>query len=245
MTRYFSNIATPTTLAAGINNTDVTSTITVSDALTGWPASRPYTAIIDKDTASEEMVLITVVNGTTLTATRGVHGYGKYAHSSGAVFSHAASAQDLTDFQAHVDGSRGLTCGQATRTATQAMAHITWYTVAFNSFTNEYVNGSAQSMHSGTDWVLPYTGLWHFSACITVPNVSAYWSIKFTDANDTILAQTSRDPFFNDKMSLTCARYLTSGTHVLLKCYQDSAGTITLPVDSAGSPCYFSASLSN
>jgi len=244
MTRYFSNIATPTTLAAGINNTDVTSTVAVSDVLTGWPASRPYTAIIDKDTANEEMVLVTVVNGTTLTVTRGVHGYGKYAHSSGATFVHAASAQDLADFQNHIDVTLRPTYGMATRTATQSMAHLTWYTVAFNNFTNEYVNGFAQSMHSGTDWVLPYTGMWTFSACLTVPNNSAYWSIKFTDSNDVDLAQTSRNPFYNDKMSLSCSRYLTSGTHVLLKVYQDSAGTVTLPGDSTQAPCYFSALLS-
>ena len=107
MTRYFSNVATPTTVAADVNNTDVTSTITVNDVLTGWPNSYPFTALIDKDTASEEMVLVTNVNSTIVTATRAVHGYAKYSHSTGASFVHAASAQDLTDYQYHLDTTSG------------------------------------------------------------------------------------------------------------------------------------------
>ena len=243
MTRYYSNIATPTTVAADVNNTDAISSITVNDTLTGWPTSYPFTALIDKDTASEEMVLITNVNGTIVTATRAVHGYPKYSHSTGASFVHAASAQDLTDFQTYMNASGGISCGESVRTTTQSLPKTTWTQVAWNTFANEYVNGAAHSMHSGYNWVLPYTGLWSFSACIQPASTSCYWGINFTSSTQGVLAQTEQDNMPGDKLNLSCTRWLGAASTVGLYIYQDSANTVTLPGHTSTVPVWSSAVL--
>ena len=92
--RYYSSIAVRTTLSSGIDDT-VTS-ITVA-AVTGFPASYPYTLIIDEDIATQEVVEVTAGAGTTLTITRGVDGSVAVAHSSGAAVNHGVSARDFDE----------------------------------------------------------------------------------------------------------------------------------------------------
>lgn len=106
--RYYSSVATPTTLSAGINNS--TTTITVG-ATTGFPTLFPYTLAIDFDTALTELVEVTNAAGTTLTVTRGVDGTSATSHSSGASVRHVASARDYADSRAHenTDIAHGVT----------------------------------------------------------------------------------------------------------------------------------------
>jgi hypothetical protein len=92
--RFYSSIAVRTTLSSGIDDT-VTS-ITVA-AVTGFPASYPYTLIIDEDIATQEVVEVTAGAGTTLTITRGVDGSVAAAHSSGAAVNHGVSARDFDE----------------------------------------------------------------------------------------------------------------------------------------------------
>ena len=99
--RYYSSTAVATTLSGNINNS--TTSITVA-ALSGYPAQTPFTAIIDPDTASEEVVEVTNVAGTTLTVTRGVDGTTASSHNAGAVFRHGVSARDFDEANAFVNG---------------------------------------------------------------------------------------------------------------------------------------------
>ena len=99
--RYYSSTAVATTLSASANNSDTSITVT---ALSGYPVSTPWTAIIDPDTASEEVVEVTNVSGTTLTVTRGVDGTSGTSHSAGAVFRHGVSARDFDEANAFVNG---------------------------------------------------------------------------------------------------------------------------------------------
>lgn len=98
--RYYSSTAVATTLSGNINNS--TTSITVA-ALSGYPVSTPWTAIIDPDTASEEVVTVTGVSGTTLTVTRGVDGTSATSHNAGAVFRHGVSARDFDEANSHVN----------------------------------------------------------------------------------------------------------------------------------------------
>lgn len=98
--RYYSSTAVATTLSGNINNS--TTSITVA-ALSGYPVSTPWTAIIDPDTASEEVVTVTGVSGTTLTVTRGVDGTSATSHNAGAVFRHGVSARDFDETNAHAN----------------------------------------------------------------------------------------------------------------------------------------------
>lgn len=99
--RYYSSTAVATTLSASANNSTTSITVT---ALTGYPAQTPFTAIIDPDTASEEVVEVTNVSGTTLTVTRGVDGTTASSHNAGAVFRHGVSARDFDEANAFVNG---------------------------------------------------------------------------------------------------------------------------------------------
>ena len=92
--RYYSSTAARTTLSADISNVAVTIGVT---AVSGWPASFPYTIIIDQDTINEEVVTVTARAGTTLTVTRGVDGTTGVAHSAGAAVNHGVSARDFDE----------------------------------------------------------------------------------------------------------------------------------------------------
>jgi len=99
--RYYSSTAVATTLSASASNSATSITVT---ALSGYPASVPFTAIIDPDTASEEVVEVTNVSGTTLTVTRGVDGTSGVSHNAGAVFRHGVSGRDFDEANAFVNG---------------------------------------------------------------------------------------------------------------------------------------------
>jgi hypothetical protein len=99
--RYYSSTAVATTLSSSASNSDTSIDVT---ALSGYPVSTPWTAIIDPDTASEEVVEVTNVSGTTLTVTRGVDGTSGVSHSAGAVFRHGVSARDFDEANAFVNG---------------------------------------------------------------------------------------------------------------------------------------------
>lgn len=107
--RYYSSTAAKTALNGGITNS---ATSILVNALTGYPVSTPWTAILDRDTATEEVVTVTSVSGLTATVIRGVDGTSGVAHSSGGTFEHGVSARDFTEPQAHiaaVSGVHGLT----------------------------------------------------------------------------------------------------------------------------------------
>jgi hypothetical protein len=98
--RYYSSTAARTTLAANINNSVTTVGVT---AVSGWPASFPYTIIIDQDTINEEVVTVTARTGTTLTVIRGVDGTTGVGHTAGAAINHGVSARDFDEPNEHVN----------------------------------------------------------------------------------------------------------------------------------------------
>lgn len=107
--RYYSSTAVATTLSGSLNNSSTSVSVT---ALSGFPAQVPWTALIDKDTASEEVVTVTNVSGTTLTVTRGVDGTTAVSHNAGATFSHGVSARDFDEANSHVNDSTTDVHGQ-------------------------------------------------------------------------------------------------------------------------------------
>lgn len=113
--RYYSSTASSKTLSSSVNTTATTITL---NNLTGLPASYPYTLVLDPDTASEEIVLVTSLSsGTTLNVTRGTdtyqgvtggNGTAKQNHNSGAVVKHMITARDLQEPQDHIAASSGV-----------------------------------------------------------------------------------------------------------------------------------------
>lgn len=96
--RYYSSTAVTTTLSASMGVAD-TSLIVASNS--GFPSSYPFTLILEKDSANEEIVTVTGLSGSTYLITRGVDGTVARAHAAGTSAEHGVSALDFTDFRSH------------------------------------------------------------------------------------------------------------------------------------------------
>ncbi len=96
--RYYSSIAPEVTLTAGVNNVDTV--IIVSDT-TGFPINTPYTLALDYGGATEELVQVNSVAGTSLTVTRAIDGTSAASHGAGSKVRHVSSARDFKDSRDH------------------------------------------------------------------------------------------------------------------------------------------------
>ena len=110
--RFYSSVAPPTTLTAGI--TAGSAAIQVAST-TGFPALTPYTLSLSFDTSGEELVQVNSVGGTTLQVTRGIDGTSATSHNAGVEVRHVTSARDFADSRTHEnsdDGVHGLAVGE-------------------------------------------------------------------------------------------------------------------------------------
>jgi len=97
-TRYYSSTAQKTTL---VDPVDAAATSFTVASITGYPASFPFTILIDRDTIDEEVCEVTAVNGDVFTVTRGVDGTPAVAHSVGAQVEHGVSGRDFREADQH------------------------------------------------------------------------------------------------------------------------------------------------
>lgn len=104
MTRFYSATAQPTTLAAGCTNSATSIQVT---ATTGFPAAE-FILALDYGGASQELVKVTSVAGTTLTVVRGFDSTTAQAHSLGAAVVHVHSADDFRLSRTHEAASTGV-----------------------------------------------------------------------------------------------------------------------------------------
>jgi hypothetical protein len=135
--RYYAN-APATTLAASCSNSQ---TSLVVASVTGFPIQYPYSLIIDRGTASEEVVSVTNASGTTLTVTRAIDSTTAFSHALGAAVEHGISAQDVREPNAHINAStavHGLAGAVVGTTDTQALSNKD-LTAGSNSFPTSLV----------------------------------------------------------------------------------------------------------
>ena len=136
MTRYYSANAVDNTLAASI--TSGSGSMVLSTSPIGYPPNYPFTLAIDYNTATEELVQVTAISGTTVTISRANAGLGSNtvgtaaAHGVGAVVRHVITAQDLTDAQNHyatalTAGAHGVTGALATFLGSPSSANFASY----------------------------------------------------------------------------------------------------------------------
>lgn len=102
--RNFNNTTALGTLSGPLASSATTVTVT---GFTGTPAV-PFTATIDRNTATEEIILVTAVAGGTLTVTRGYDSTAQQAHSAGATIEHTAGAIEYTEANQHVNATSGV-----------------------------------------------------------------------------------------------------------------------------------------
>ena len=97
--RYYSSNAAKTTLADSISSSATSLTLSAAANL---PSQYPYTLILEKDTANEEVIEISGLIGSSYTiGTRGVDSSGAKAHAVGANVEHGVSARDFTESRSH------------------------------------------------------------------------------------------------------------------------------------------------
>lgn len=103
--RYYSNIATATTLTAGVTSS---ATVLSLAGVSGLPTTYPFTLAVDVGAESEEIVTCTSLAGLSATVVRGEDGTAATAHSTGAVVRHMMSARDLREPQDHIAATTGV-----------------------------------------------------------------------------------------------------------------------------------------
>ena len=79
--RFYSSTAAKTTLAASISSSATSLTLAAASNL---PSEYPYTLILEKDTANEEVVQVNSLVGSAYQIGRGVDASGPKAHAFGA-----------------------------------------------------------------------------------------------------------------------------------------------------------------
>lgn len=105
MARNYSSIAQEAELTGGIGAGAGSFSV---DSLSGWPASTPFTAVIDPGLPSEEIVTVTAVGGLTLTVTRGEDGSTAVDHAAGSAVRHMVTGRDLREPQVHMDATTNV-----------------------------------------------------------------------------------------------------------------------------------------
>ena len=96
--RYYSSTAAKTTL---LNSISAVSSSLELAAASNLPSQYPYTLILEKDTANEEIVEVTSLVGTAYQITRNIDNSGAKSHAVGALVEHGVSARDFTESRAH------------------------------------------------------------------------------------------------------------------------------------------------
>jgi hypothetical protein len=93
--RFISSGALPTTLST---NALSSGNIQVASMPGAWPASTPFSVLLDWGTSIQEAVSVTAISGTgpfTLTCSRGIDGTTAQAHAPGAPVVHGVTEQDF------------------------------------------------------------------------------------------------------------------------------------------------------
>lgn len=103
--RYYSSTAAKTTLADSISSSATSLTLSAASNL---PAQYPYTLILEKDTANEEVVEVTGLVGSSYQITRNIDNSGAKAHAVGANVEHGVSARDFADSRLHEVATTGV-----------------------------------------------------------------------------------------------------------------------------------------
>jgi hypothetical protein len=135
--RFYSSTAAETTLSGTINSS--ATSITIGSAV-GLPASVPFTLALDYESASEELVEVTLLAGTTATVTRAIDGTSATSHTAGARVRHVSSARDFSDSRTHEnsdDGVHGLAPGDVIvgEDAVQSLTNKTFTSSTWNGGT--------------------------------------------------------------------------------------------------------------
>lgn len=156
--RYYSSNAAKTTLADSISSSATSLTLSAASNL---PAQYPYTLILEKDTANEEVIEVTGLVGSSYQITRNIDSSGAKAHAVGANVEHGVSARDFTESRAHeiATTAHGVTGDIVGTSGAQTLASKTLTTPTINGATISGTFTSTATISGGTITGAIITGL--------------------------------------------------------------------------------------
>jgi hypothetical protein len=130
--RFYNNVSTAGTLSAAVGTSETSFSVA---SFTSLPTV-PFTCVVDRDQAAEEVVLVTAVSGSILTVTRGYDGTAGSAHGSGAAIEHAVVAEGPNRWDAHSEATsdvHGVTGSLVDAGSAQTLTNKTINTSTFSS----------------------------------------------------------------------------------------------------------------
>jgi len=194
--RYYSSTAAKTTLAVAIDA--VSASIQLATA-SGLPSQYPFTLILEKDTANEEIINVTGLVGTNYTITRGQDGSTAKAHNIGAIVEHGVSARDFTESRAHEVASSAHNVTQTLAGKTLTSPTINTPTIAGATISGAFT--STATITGGT-----------YSSATLGSNLSA-GGFKITNLGTPTLASDAVRKDFADAQVAAAATSATSASN--------------------------------
>jgi hypothetical protein len=144
-TRKYTSRSQQTTLTSAVTSGATILPVVAATTLLGGATistGQTFTAVIDPDTALEEIVDVTAVSGNNLTITRAIDGSSAQDHSAGAVVRHMIIGRDLREANEHIEKStnvHGLAVG------VYVVGDTTAQTLTNKTLTTPIVNGATIS----------------------------------------------------------------------------------------------------
>lgn len=235
--RNYGSAVPATTLASSASN--VASTITVTSS-SSFP-STPFVAILDRDTASEEVVLVTNVAGATWTVTRGYDGTAGLSHLASSTVEHGVSAIEFREANTHVNATTGVhgVSGAIASVSYVDAVDVLKAPLASPTFTGTVVvptpavGGAAttKTYVDTADALKANLANPTFTGTVTVPTASAPGSPTTKaqmDAADALKAPLA-SPTFTGTVTVPTP---SAGTDATTKTYVDTADALKAPLAS-------------
>lgn len=195
--RYYSSTATPKTLSGAI--TSAATSLVLSDTVGLPTSSYPFTLVIEPDTGSEEIVLVTEASGTAngytivrgLTTTDGVAGGdGTTArdHANAVAVRHMVTARDLQEPQTHMNAVSGVHGATGSVVGTTDSQTLTNKTISSTNNTLAVAQSAVTNLTGDLALKSPLASP-TFTGSVVLPTTTAIGSV--TSANIGYLAGTT------------------------------------------------------
>jgi hypothetical protein len=158
----------------------------VSGTFAGWPASFPYFAVLEIETANAEIVSVTNVSGSIATIVRGQNGTVAVAHSGGATFDQVVIAQDFDEANAHTSANTGVHGISGHVVGDSDAQTLTNKTLTSPAISNPTVTGTSNGANATLSGTLGVTGNTTLGGTLAVTGASTLTGAVTTSAGVTV-----------------------------------------------------------